>query len=212
MVRPTNPRKFLADAETSAINVAVREAERKTSAELKVVIARHCWGNLKTKARNIFGELRLDKTEQRNCVLILLVVANREFLIYGDEGIHARVGQGFWDDVCEQMREAFRRDEFGEGIAGGVRRIGEKLAQYFPHEREDVDEISNEIVYPGTSVRVETCKQCGGFWLDAGEFQAIRRARQYLQQVTEAKEDSEANTTKARLLQFIDAAIAYLQE
>ena len=116
MVRPTNPRKFLADGETAAVNTAVGEAERKTSAELKVVIARHCWGDLKAKARNLFGELGLDKTEKRNCVLVLLVTTNREFLIYGDEGIHARVGQGFWDDVCEQMREAFGRDEFGEEI------------------------------------------------------------------------------------------------
>ena len=147
MVRPTNPRKFLADAERTAVNAAVSEAERMTSAELKVVLTRHCWGDLKAKACHVFKELGLDKTEKRNCVLVLLVVANREFLIYGDEGIHAQVGQGFWDDVCEQMREAFGRDEFGEGIATGVRRIGEKLSQYFPHEREDVDEISNEIVY-----------------------------------------------------------------
>jgi uncharacterized membrane protein len=111
-----------------------------------VVLARHCWGNIKTKARKIFGELGLDRTEQRNGVLLLLIVSNREFLIYGDEGIHEKVGQGFWDDVCQEMLEAFRQDQFADGICRGVRRVGEKLAQHFPHQRDDVDEISNEVV------------------------------------------------------------------
>jgi len=147
MARSTNPRKFLSEAETTAVGAAIQDAEQKTSAEVKVVLARHCWGHIKTKARRIFGELGLDRTEQRNCVLLLLIVSNREFLIYGDQGIHENVGQGFWDDVGRQMIEAFRQDQFADGICQGVRRVGEKLAQYFPHRRDDVDEISNQIVY-----------------------------------------------------------------
>ena len=147
MVRSTNPREFLTDAETVGVSEAIKKAERSSSAEVKVVLARHCWGDLKAKARRIFQDLGLDGTKQRNAVLLLLVVANREFLIYGDEGIHAKVGQDFWSDVRDEMAEAFGRDEFGEGIARGVRRIGEKLAQHFPWQHDDVDEIPNEIVY-----------------------------------------------------------------
>jgi uncharacterized membrane protein len=147
MARSTNPRGFLNEAETAAVHAAVRDAEQRTSAEVKVVLARHCWGNIKTKARRIFGELGLDRTEQRNCVLLLLVVSNREFLLYGDQGIHEQVGQRFWDDVCRQMLDAFRQNQFADGICQGVRLVGEKLAQHFPHQRDDVNEISNEIVY-----------------------------------------------------------------
>jgi uncharacterized membrane protein len=147
MARSTNPRRFFGEAETTAIGAAIKDAERKTSAEVKVVLARHCWGSIKRKARKIFGELGLDRTEQRNCVLLLLIVSNREFLIYGDQGIHEKVGQGFWDDVCRQMLDAFRQNQFADGICQGVRLVGEKLAQHFPHQRDDVNEISNEIVY-----------------------------------------------------------------
>ncbi len=147
MARSTNPRRFLSEAETAAVHAAIRQAEQSTSAEVKVVLARHSWGNIKTKARKIFGELALDRTEQHNCVLLLLIVSNREFLIYGDEGIHEKVGQGFWDDVCRQMLDAFRHEEFADGICQGVHQIAEKLAQHFPHQRDDVDEISNAIVY-----------------------------------------------------------------
>jgi uncharacterized membrane protein len=147
MTRSSDPQRFLTEAEKAAVNAAVQDAERSSSAELKVVLARHCWGDLKVKARRVFRDLGLDRTEQRNCVLVLLIVANREFLIYGDEGIHAKVGPDFWNDVRDAMAGAFREDRFGEGIGLGVRRIGQKLTEYFPYPRDDVDEISNAILY-----------------------------------------------------------------
>ncbi|MCP4256329.1 MAG: TPM domain-containing protein [Planctomycetes bacterium] len=147
MVRSTNPRKFLSEAESARINSAIKEAESKTSGEIKVVMARHCWSKMEAKAAKIFRELGLDKTKERNCVLILFIVTNREFLIHGDQGIHDRVGQGFWDDIRDKMTAAFKQDEFGVGISQGVCLIGERLSEYFPYQRDDTDEISNEIVY-----------------------------------------------------------------
>ena len=44
------------------------------------------------------------------------------------------------------MEAAFKQDKFGDGISQGVGLVGEKLSQYFPHQRDDIDEISNEIV------------------------------------------------------------------
>ena len=147
MARSTNPRKFLSEAESARINSAIKEAESKTSGEIKVVIARHCWGKLEAKAAKIFRELGLHKTKERNCILILFIVTNREFLIHGDQGIHEKVGQVFWDDIRDQMVAAFKQDEFGEGISQGVCHIGERLSEYFPYQRDDTDEISNKIVY-----------------------------------------------------------------
>ena len=147
MLRSTNPREFLTKAEAEAINSAINVAERSSSAELKLVLARHCWCDLKAKAHNIFSELDLDRTEQRNCILLMLVVSNREFLIYGDQGIHEKVGQDFWDDIRDDMVNAFVRDEFGEGLSTAIRQIGEKLALYFPFHQDDTDEVSNEIIY-----------------------------------------------------------------
>jgi len=101
--------------EAAGINAAVQEAERNSSAEIKVVLTRHCWGDIRAKAHRIFKRRDLDRTQQRNAVLLLFVVANREFLIYGGEGIHAKVGQDFWNDVRDEMAAAFGRDEFGAG-------------------------------------------------------------------------------------------------
>ena len=147
MARSTNPKKFLSEAESAKINSAIKDAESKTSGEIKLVMARHCWGKMEAKAAKIFRELGLDKTKEHNCVLILFIVTNREFLIHGDQGIHERVGQEFWDDIRDKMEAAFKQDEFGDGIIRGVCLIGEKLSRYFPYQRDDIDEISDEIIY-----------------------------------------------------------------
>jgi len=145
--RATHPRRFLTADEQSAVQSAIEACEKASSAELKVVLARHCWGDLRRKARRVFMRLHLDRTAERNCVLVLLVVTNRQFLIYGDDGIHRKVGQGFWDDIRDVMMQHFRNNDFGAGLCAGIERIGEKLATFFPHAADDSDEISNAIGY-----------------------------------------------------------------
>ena len=145
--RPNKPKKFLSKEELTRIKAKITGAEQMTSAEIKVVILRQCWTDLRKKARKIFKKHRLDKTVERNCVLIVLVTTNREFLIYGDEGIHEKVGQHFWDEVRNAMIEKFKENEFGEGLCVGIHLVGQKLASLFPYREGDVDEISNEVVF-----------------------------------------------------------------
>jgi uncharacterized membrane protein len=145
--RSTNPATFLTPEESQQLASAIEYAEKQTSGEIKVVLVRHCWVDISAKAATVFMKHNLHKTEQRNCVLVMLVLANREFIIHGDEGIHEKVGQQFWNDVRDLMLASFREGNFGEGLSEGVRRIGEKLAEFFPRRADDKDEISDEIAF-----------------------------------------------------------------
>ena len=147
MERSSNPDKFLLPDESAAVEEAVEQAEKHTSAEIKVVVTRHCWDDIRYKAAAVFRELKLDRAEQRNCVLILLVTTNHEFLIYGDEGIHGKVGLDFWDDVRERMQKRFAEGAFGEGLCEGVRLVGEKLAEHFPYQAGDTNEIPDDVAH-----------------------------------------------------------------
>ncbi|MHC4212445.1 MAG: TPM domain-containing protein [Planctomycetota bacterium] len=147
MRRSTNPDKFFSSAEKDCIDQAIEKAEKVTSAEIKLIVLRHCWLDIKTKAAELFKKYQLHKTENRNAVLILLVTTNREFLIYGDEGIHQKVGQSFWDDVKDSMLEHFCQDEFGTGLQAGIEHIGDKLKCLFPCQDDDKNEIDNEVLY-----------------------------------------------------------------
>ncbi|MHC4207916.1 MAG: TPM domain-containing protein [Planctomycetota bacterium] len=147
MRRSSNPKEFLTQAESALVEAAIEQAETRTSAEIKLVIVRYCWDDIRYKAAKIFRKFGLDKTQQRACVLILLVVTNHEFLIYGDRGIHEKVGQDFWDDVRNMMAAQFKQNEFGQGLCRGINLIGEKLVAHFPSRLDDRNEISNEIDY-----------------------------------------------------------------
>lgn len=147
MTRCTQPETFFTPEERAGIVTAIEKTEQATSAEIKLIVLGRCRGDIKRTAADLFQKYDLDKTAQQNAVLILLVIENREFLIYGDEGIHQQVGQSFWDDVTETVLQHFREDAFGTGLQVGIERIGEKLKQYFPYEEGDINEIDNEIIH-----------------------------------------------------------------
>ena len=147
MARSNNPKEFLTPKESDQVLAAVADAEKASSAEVKLIIARYAWMGIKKKAAILFRKHGLHRTEQHNCVLVLVVTTEREFLVYGDEGIHQKAGQDFWDEVRNSMGAAFAQDRMGEGLACGIRLIGEKLAEHFPRQDNDRDEIADEVGY-----------------------------------------------------------------
>ena len=124
---------------------AVKKAEESTSAQIKVVVLRHSWINLRDRAMRIFRKHGLDKTRQRNAVLILVVLANREFIVYGDQGIHRHAGQNFWNEVRDGMAGHFAADRLAEGLCSGIRRIGDQLSQFFPAQPGAGNEIADDV-------------------------------------------------------------------
>jgi uncharacterized membrane protein len=147
MKRANNPKKFLSDDELHRVTTKIAAAESMTSAEIKLVIVKHCLTNIKRKALKIFKKYKLDQTDERNCVLILVVTTNRQFLIYGDRGIHEKVGQHFWDEIEQSISRKFKENKMGAGLSVGIHLIGARLAQYFPFQSDDINEISDDVVF-----------------------------------------------------------------
>ena len=149
MKRSSNPNKFLSKRELSRVTAKIAGVEKLTSAEIKLILVRQCWADIRRKAHRIFKKYNLDKTAQRNCVLILIVTTNRQYLIYGDQGIHEKVGQDFWDEARNAMSNKFKQNEFGDGICTGIHLIGQKLAHIFPYQTGDENEISDNVEFEG---------------------------------------------------------------
>lgn len=139
--------RLLGDDALRRVERAVAEAEARTSAELKVVVVRHCWDQLDRKAAQLFHKHGLDRTQQRNAVMILVVTANHELLIHGDTAIHERVGEAFWREARDAMLEKFRDGQLAEGLIRGVALIGDALVQHFPRTGDDVNELPDEVVH-----------------------------------------------------------------
>ena len=150
MRRRNNPKKFFSADEQKRILEAIEKAEDHTSGEIRL----HLEGRCPTEepldhAKELFFQLEMDKTAQRNGVLIYLATASHRFAILGDEGIHRVVPENFWEDVKELMVSHFREDDFGQGMVEGIARIGEKLHEFFPWQSDDANELPDDISFGG---------------------------------------------------------------
>ena len=67
-------------------------------------------------------------------VLIFASIQDRRMEVIADEIIHAKVGQGAWDDVVSQALAAMREGGPGAGLAHAVTLCGDLLARHFPDD------------------------------------------------------------------------------
>jgi len=129
------------------ITSAIKDAEMNTSGEVRVHIENSCAEDVMDRAAYWFAELKMHKTEQRNGVLFYLAVKDHKFAILGDMGINAVVPENFWNEVKENMLPFFAEGNFAEGLSKGIMMAGEKLKQFFSYQKDDVNELDDEISF-----------------------------------------------------------------
>jgi uncharacterized membrane protein len=142
-------KEFFTEEEKQAIVDAVRTAEQRTSGEVRVFVESHCrYVNAIDRAVEIFENLQMQKTELRNATLVYVAMKDRQLAVFGDEGIHQKVGNEYWANEVVKMINAFNRDNIAEGIRQCVINIGEALALHFPYNRTtDKNELPDDIVF-----------------------------------------------------------------
>jgi uncharacterized membrane protein len=136
---------FLSAEDEQDIIAAIRTAEQKTSGEIRIHIEAHTDLDTFERALEVFHLLKMDNTKLRNGVLIYVAVSNRNFVIYGDEGINKVVPDNFWNTTRDAMRDQFRQGNFAKGLIEGVTKAGYELQKHFPWDVSDANELSNEI-------------------------------------------------------------------
>ncbi|MBL0072880.1 MAG: TPM domain-containing protein [Bacteroidetes bacterium] len=137
----------ITDDQRIAIKEAIRKAELRTSGEIRVFFEDHSEDGPLNRAAFIFDELGMNKTALRNGVLIYIAFVDRKFAIIGDAGINERVGAAFWDDIKSKMLQNFSSGKMADGIIDAIGASGEALARYFPFERNDSNELSDDVVF-----------------------------------------------------------------
>jgi uncharacterized membrane protein len=127
-----HPKKFIGQLPHDALVAAIREAEQKTSGQIRVLISHKSVTDPLAAAQKEFVRLGMAKSPERNGVLIFVAPRTCKFAVIGDEAVHAKCGDEFWRALAKAMTDYFRRSEFTEGIIHGVRKAGELLAAHFP--------------------------------------------------------------------------------
>lgn len=119
--------------DVAAVERAVREAEGRTTGEIRVALARfYFWGDVRRAAARTFDRLGMRRTRQRNGVLIFVAPWRRRFAILGDDGVCDRVAPEFWQRLVDPLAEAFRAGDATGGLARAVASLGAELAVHFP--------------------------------------------------------------------------------
>lgn len=115
------------------VEAAVRAAERSTSGEIRVALARfYFWGDVRRAAEHAFRRLHMERTRERNGVLVFVAPRRRTLAIIGDSGVHQKVGDAYWRGLVSLTIEAFRVGELTPGVVHAVEALGHTLSALFP--------------------------------------------------------------------------------
>ena len=126
-----NQLTFMIQLHHDSVIAAIREAEQKTSGEIRVFISHKHTEDPVAAAQEEFMRTGMNKSRERNSVLIFVSPRAHKFAVIGDEAVHAKCGDEFWRKLTDAMTGYFRKSEFTEGIVHGVKKAGELLAVHF---------------------------------------------------------------------------------
>ncbi len=140
---------FFTAAEKEQLLEAIRLAEQRTSGEVRIFVESRCrYVDPMDRAGEIFLNLNMANTKDRNATLIYVAVKDHQAAVLGDTGIHSKVGQVYWEEEVNKMLVHFKEQHLVQGLLQCINDIGEALHQHFPYNRDtDKNELPDEIVF-----------------------------------------------------------------
>ncbi len=120
----------------------------KKSHALKI----YCIGNkrkekaVKERALRAFYEKGLYKTKQNTGVLFFISILERKVWVLADKGIHEKIKQDTLNKFARHVAQGIREGHACDTLIEAIREAGELLAQYYPIQPGDINELSDEII------------------------------------------------------------------
>ena len=140
-------KEFLSKLEHDQIVQAIRDAESKTSGQIRVYIQR---GKVDVDplvaAQKKFHRLGMNKTPERNAILIFVAPRAHKFAVIGDKAIHEKCGEAFWQGLVDSMREHFRNEKFSRALVEAIEEAGKALAAHFPRQSTSSGQLPDNVI------------------------------------------------------------------
>ena len=86
------------------------------------------------------------RTARRTGVLLYVSLAEHRAEIVADEAIHAKVAPEVWGEAMAELVTRLRDGRPGEGMAAAVARVGVVLAEHFPRDAGDANELPDRLI------------------------------------------------------------------
>jgi putative membrane protein len=85
-------------------------------------------------------------TENRTGVLIFVSLSEHQAEIVADTAIFTKVDRSVWSSAIAALLSGAREGNLAVGIIAAIEKSGEVLAQHFPRQDGDINELPNKIV------------------------------------------------------------------
>ena len=140
---------FFTEAEKQRVVEAIRKAEQRTSGEVRVFVeSRNAYVDPMDRAAEIFYSLKMDKTDDRNAVLLYIAVKDKQLALFGDEGIYKATGEEYWNNAVKIMLKEITAQDIIGGMVHCISTVGETLNEKFPYNKlDDKNELPDEIIF-----------------------------------------------------------------
>ncbi|MCX8080468.1 MAG: TPM domain-containing protein [Bacteroidia bacterium] len=140
--------KAFSKEEEKKIQQAIRESEKLTTGEIRLLVAANISDDILKFAEKKFHQMGMYNTNNRNAVLFVLCLKKRQVAVWADEGIYKAAGEEFWKNIVEEIVGNFKENHGVDGIVSAIRHCGDALRKFFPAEgKENPNELSDEIEY-----------------------------------------------------------------
>jgi uncharacterized membrane protein len=140
-------KEFLSQLDHDRIVGAIKGAEAETSGQIRLYVQRgKLEGDPVIAAQEKFQKMGMEATRERNSVLIFVVPRARKFAVIGDQGVHQKCGDQFWQQLIERMRVHFRNENFTDALVEAIQETGKLLASHFPKSAAPQNELPDDII------------------------------------------------------------------
>lgn len=86
------------------------------------------------------------RTTGRTGILIYLSLAEHRAEIVADAAIASKVSADIWGDAMAAMLLELKRGDMASGLVAAVERVGTVLAEHFPRDANDVNELPDRLI------------------------------------------------------------------
>lgn len=140
---------FFSPPEKKQIVDSIRDAEQQTSGEIRVYVESHCrFVDPLDRAAEVFWMLKMDQTAAHNGVLVYVAIKDKQLALFGDRGIHEKVGDEYWKEKTSKIISHMKSGPYADAISKIVIDIGDALKLHFPYDKgTDKNELPDDIVY-----------------------------------------------------------------
>jgi putative membrane protein len=111
-----------------------------------LVTSRDLQHNVWVRAELEFHREGLNHTQGATGILLFLSLFERQAVVLADRGISSRLKESAWEDVVEKIVQGARSKRLAARLEEAIRLCGDHLAEHFPSQPGDVDELSNAVI------------------------------------------------------------------